>query len=175
MFLFFSGRGGGVWRLAVRVAHGEPNSNLTEETGYCGATVNFMGTCLPPFVWLDGRTPLHIHTSVYKHSLAYFISNRRREAALARAAVGHTGKTLLIEIGTLAMLVALALLASTGLCVDALAWSVSNPWVLHIHFIQASCFSVALVVYIPTVSSSIFISLFFKKKRKEKTKHRFVH
>lgn len=37
-----------------------------------------METCLPPFVWLDGCTPLHIHTSVDKYNLAYFISNRHR-------------------------------------------------------------------------------------------------
>lgn len=34
----------------------------------------------PPFVWLDGCTPLHIHTSVDKYNLAYFISNRRRDS-----------------------------------------------------------------------------------------------
>lgn len=37
-----------------------------------------METCLPPFVWLDGCTPLHIHTSLDKYNLAYFISNRHR-------------------------------------------------------------------------------------------------
>lgn len=34
----------------------------------------------PPFVWLDGCTPLHIHTSVDKYNLAYFISNRRHDS-----------------------------------------------------------------------------------------------
>ena len=52
-----------------------------EETSYCGATANYMETCLPPFVWLDVCTPLHIHTSADKRSLAYFISNRRRGSA----------------------------------------------------------------------------------------------
>lgn len=34
----------------------------------------------PPFVLLDGCTPLHIHASVDKYNLAYFISNRRRDS-----------------------------------------------------------------------------------------------
>lgn len=75
-----------IWHNVAVVRIISINSPLADiwqgETGYSIAVrrrkINiYKKTCLP--LWLDRCTPLHIHTTVSKYDLAYFISNRRRD------------------------------------------------------------------------------------------------
>lgn len=65
------------------------NCNLTEEE-----TSYWKHASPPPFVRLDGCTPLHIHTSADKYNLAYFISNRRREPGFVHDTFRHFAKAI---------------------------------------------------------------------------------
>lgn len=122
------------WRLrrsAFWVGHGR---SLTQRGGnellQCDGKIH--GNMPPPFVWLDGCTPLHIHTSADKHNLAYFISNCRRDSGSCATRRNAFSEGCWVEMRMLAGLARrLALgfvLMHTGAFWERFAYSYFTGW-----------------------------------------------